>query len=241
MPLTSEDFTLPSLTEKKNKVSADKDFMQRLREATAKDKEIMKLLNQADQLKESQPEPKAKMELIDGLAHRIDERGPRIVVPSEILTDTIRECHDQKAVGHRGVHYTYQQIKAVFTWKGMNAHIAQYIANCHTCRRGKTPRHAPYGLLKPLAVPSQPWTDITVDLITGLPPTETGNNAIMTVVDRLTKMKHFIACKASEQSTSAQSLARLFFQHVWCQHGLPDTIVSDRGPPVHFFLLESPL
>ena len=85
-------------------------------------------------------------------------------------------------------------------------------------------------LLRPLPVPDSPWCNISVDFVRPL-PTSDGFNMIMVVVDRLTKMPHYIPCttKVADSGTSAPAMARLFRDHVFPLHGLRDTIVSDRG------------
>jgi transposase InsO family protein len=108
----------------------------------------------------------------------------------------------------------------------MRRHVRQYIRNCHTCQRSRTPRHRPSGVLRPLPIPSRPWSSISMDFVTGL-PWSNGNDAIWVVVDRLTKMRHFVPCRTT---TSSSDLADLFLQNVWKLHGLPQDIISDRGP-----------
>ncbi len=78
----------------------------------------------------------------------------------------------------------------------------------------------------PLTVPSRCWQSISMDFITDL-PISAGHDSILVVVDRLSKMAHFIPC--SKDVTSEQT-ASLVFQHVVHLHGLPDNIVSDQGP-----------
>ena len=75
-------------------------------------------------------------------------------------------------------------------------------------------------------VPQKTWTHLTVDFITKL-PVVAGKDAILVVCDRLSKMTHFVA---TTKETSAEGLARLFRDNVWKLHGLPESIVSDRGP-----------
>ena len=87
-------------------------------------------------------------------------------------------------------------------------------------------RHAPYGLLSPLRIPTRPWASVSLDWITDLPPSHY-HDAIPVVVDRLTKMALFIP---TTKSMSAPEVASLFLQHVVRPHGLPDTLVSDRDP-----------
>jgi len=77
----------------------------------------------------------------------------------------------------------------------------------------------------PNSIPEKPWVDISVDFITKLPLAQ-GYNLILVVVDRLTKMVHFIS---TTEKTFAEGLARLFRDNVWKLHGLPESIISDRG------------
>ena len=87
-------------------------------------------------------------------------------------------------------------------------------------------RHAPYGLLSPLPIPTRPWASVLLDWITDLPFSHY-HDAILVVVDRFTKMALFIP---TTNSMAAQDVASLFLQHVVRPHGLPDTLVSDKDP-----------
>ena len=80
--------------------------------------------------------------------------------------------------------------------------------------------------LKLREVPEKPWTHILVDFITKL-LIVVGKNAILVVCDRLSKMMHFVA---TIEGTTAEGLARLFRDNMWRLHGLPGSVVSDRGP-----------
>ena len=77
----------------------------------------------------------------------------------------------------------------------------------------------------PNTIPEKPWSHISADFITKLPLAQ-GYDAILVVCDRFSKMAHFIA---TTEKTSAEGLAKLFRDHVWKLHGLPESIVSDRG------------
>jgi len=78
----------------------------------------------------------------------------------------------------------------------------------------------------PNSIPEKPWSHISADFITKLPLAQ-GYNSILVVVDRLTKMAHFIP---TTEKTTAEGLARLFRDNVWKLHSLPESIISDRGP-----------
>ena len=104
--------------------------------------------------------------------------------------------------------------------------MERYVRNCHTCKRAKPTRHAPYGTLRPLEIPDLPWQHLTMDFVTGLPE-DSEFNAILMVVDRLTKMRHLVPCR---DTCNARELATLYLTYVFRYHGLPLSIVSDRGP-----------
>ena len=83
-----------------------------------------------------------------------------------------------------------------------------------------------FGVLCPLPVPDEPWEDISMDCVVGLPGCE-GFDAKLVVVDQLSKMRHFIPC---HPTIDALGLAELFLREVVRIHGLQLTIISDRGP-----------
>jgi len=97
---------------------------------------------------------------------------------------------------------------------------------CDSCQRNKNYMEQPAGKLIPNSISEKPWTHISADFITKLPIAQ-GYNSILVVVDRLTKMVYFIP---TTEKMLAEGLARLFRDNVWKLHGLPESIVSDRGP-----------
>jgi hypothetical protein len=120
----------------------------------------------------------------------------------------------------------YMDLKERFWWNNMKRDIAEYIAKCDVCSRVKAEHQKPAGLLQPLKVPDWKWDKIGMDFITGLPRTKSGYDSIWVVVDRLTKVAHFIPVKTTY--TSAK-LADIYMKRIVCLHGVPKSIVSDRG------------
>ena len=108
----------------------------------------------------------------------------------------------------------------------MKKDIAEYVAVCDVCQRVKAEHQKPAGLLQPLPIPEWKWDKLGMDFITGLPKTRLGYDSIWAVVDRLTKVAHFIPVKTTY--TSAK-LAKIYMTRIVCLHGVPRTIVSDRG------------
>lgn len=140
-------------------------------------------------------------------------------------TKILQLCHDSPMAGHYGVAKTIELLKRQFWWPKLYPSIRAFIASCPTCSRAKSNRHKPYGLLMPLPVPDRPWGSVSLDFITDL-PMDSNYDAILVIVDRLTKMAHFIP---TTKTCTAQQASQLFLDHIVRLHGLPDDIVSDRG------------
>jgi transposase InsO family protein len=147
----------------------------------------------------------------------------RLLVPEGFRKEVLKKEHDSKIAGHFGRERTIELITRNFYWPGLEEEVRNYCNKCDSCQRTKAPRHAKHGLLHPLELPSSPWTYISVDFITDLPESN-GCKNIMVVVDRFTKMAHFIPTAKRESSV----VARLFLDNVWKYHGLPLDVVSDR-------------
>ena len=149
-------------------------------------------------------------------------------VSEALQTEVLQEVHDQPASGHPGVARTVSMLKRHFYWSGCTADIKRYVRNCHPCQRSKAPRNKLNELLVSLPVPEQRWRDIAMNFITGLPKSE-GYNAICTIIDRLTKERHYVPCHWGEDGTSTEVTVWIMIWNVFRLHGLPDFITSDRG------------
>lgn len=103
----------------------------------------------------------------------------------------LHEFHDTSRSGYFGYLRTYKKLASIVYWEGMRRRIQEYVQACETCQRNKYQTLSPGGLLQPLPIPTQVWSDISMDFIGGLPKVH-GIDTIMVVVDRLTKYAHFI-------------------------------------------------
>src|SRR3981189_672250 len=118
----------------------------------------------------------------------------------------------------------------------MSWYIGLYTKSCDLCCRTKAQRHKPTGELHPSATPTSRWSTISVDFVSELPLAKSNHNAIMNVVDVASKRAHFIP---TYNTVTAEDSARLFLRHIWKLHGLPDAVISNRGPQfIANFMLE---
>jgi hypothetical protein len=138
----------------------------------------------------------------------------------------MQQHHDIVTAGDLGRSTTLEYLLRTYTWPKMHADVDHYTHNYHTCQRSKPNWHALFGVLRLLPIPERPWQVISMDFVTGL-PWSNNCDAIWVVVDRLTKEQHLIPC---DMDVDAKELANLFIAHIFCLHGLPLTIISDRGP-----------
>ncbi|KAI3526019.1 hypothetical protein L1887_05170 [Cichorium endivia] len=149
-------------------------------------------------------------------------KGNQLCIPdSSLRLQIIKELHGE---GHVGRDRTLQLVQSSYFWPTMRKEVERFVKRCRICQVSKgTATNA--GLYMPLPVPLQPWVDISMDFVLGLPRTQRGNDSIFVVVDRFSKMVHFVPCK---KTTDAVNVAQLFFREVYRLHGLPSSIVSDR-------------
>jgi hypothetical protein len=122
------------------------------------------------------------------------------------------------------VYFVDFHLMCVTTWQ--RNFVEEYVCTCDVCCRSKMPRHQPFGRLQPLPIPGGLWKSISLDFITNLPPSE-GFDTILTVVDRFTKMTHFIPCM---KTINSEETTNMVMREVFRHHGLPDNIIGDRGP-----------
>ncbi|MBW0512477.1 hypothetical protein O181_052192 [Austropuccinia psidii MF-1] len=107
----------------------------------------------------------------------------------------------------------------------MNQFIKDYVSSCQKCSRNKKIHHKKFGLLKPLQISSGPWISLSIDFITQL-PLSNSFETILVAVDRFSKKEIFIT---AYEAVTALELAQIFISLVFSKHGLPVSIVSDRG------------
>ena len=126
-------------------------------------------------------------------------------------------------MAHFGAKKTEDVLAAHFFCLNMRRDVEHYMSCYTTCNKNKSCLIS-HGLYMPLLVPSVPWEDISMNFVLGLPRTKRRRDSIFVVVDRFSKIAHFIPCHKSDAATN---IADLFFREIIRMHGVPNTIVSD--------------
>jgi hypothetical protein len=203
-----------------NQLKLESVLLQRIMDAQ-KDNEGMKHIHE-------------KIEAGRAKCFRKDDQGivcfnNRIVVPKneEIRQQILDEAHLSRYYIHPGSTKMYHDLKQHYWWTKMKIEIACYVVKCDTCRRVKAIHVKTAGPLQSLPIPTWKWEDISMDFVVGLPRTAKGFDSIWVIIDRLTKIAHFLPVKVKYPVIA---YAELYIACILSLHGVPKTIVSDRVP-----------
>ena len=173
----------------------------------------------------------------DLLYHQSESHGLRLYIPKmALITDSNRrttimrsqllmEYHDSLFAGHAGMNRMAEHLGRYFYWERMRDDIRTHIRGCQQCQQNKYKRGPPIGLYTGRRVPVRRWETISIDFITDLPLTNKGNNAILVVMDMLSKRVYCIECNMTlTGKETAELLVNSVFRHV----GLPSRIICDN-------------
>nr|GEV08671.1 hypothetical protein [Tanacetum cinerariifolium] len=139
------------------------------------------------------------------------------------LRDLImHESHKSKYSIYSGSTKMYQDLRRLYWWPNIKADIATYVYKCLTCAKVKAEHLKPSGLLQQSKILRWKWENVTMDFVTGLPRTPSGNDLIWVIVDRLTKPDHFLPKKKTD---SIKKLAELYLKEIMCRHGVPVLVI----------------
>ncbi|KAL4032368.1 hypothetical protein IC575_005439 [Cucumis melo] len=149
-----------------------------------------------------------------------------LCVPADGAVKTeLLKAHSSPFFMHPCSTKMYQDLKRVYSWCNMKREVAEFVNKCLVCQQVKAPRQKPTGLLQSLSVPEWKWKNVSMDFITGLPKTLRGFTVIWLVVDRLTKLEHFISGKSTYTTSK---WAQLYLTEIVRLHGVPVSNVFDR-------------
>nr|GEW71538.1 putative reverse transcriptase domain, ribonuclease H-like domain, aspartic peptidase domain protein [Tanacetum cinerariifolium] len=183
---------------------------------------------------EASKDLKAQAKWLRGLERHFEKRNDggvyffdRIWIPSVggIRKLIMNEAHTSRYSVHLGPDKMYYDLKDLYWWHGMKKDIAEYVSKCLTCSKIKVEHQKPSGLLKQPEIPEWKWEKITMDLVTKLPKSSSGHDAIWVVMDRLTKSAHFLPIR---EDYKTEKLARIYINEIVARHGVPVSIISDH-------------
>ena len=200
----------------------EEEIVKKIKEARDKDEEVIKVVEEMK---------KAGVKMLRDEEWQIEEglvlKEERVYVPKDkkLRVEIIRLHHDTPIAGHGGQWKMVELVTRNYWWPGITKEIKRYVEGCDQCQRMKNRAEIPAGKLRPNQVPERPWQHILVDFITKLPVSK-GHDSILVVCDRFSKMSHFVA---TTEKTTAEGLVRLFRDNVWKLHGLPESVILDRG------------
>ncbi|GJY33161.1 putative reverse transcriptase domain-containing protein [Tanacetum coccineum] len=148
----------------------------------------------------------------------------------------MHELHTSKYLIHPGSDKMYQDLEKLYWWPNMKDKIATYISKCLTCEKVKAEYQKPSGLLVQPVIPVWKWENITMDFITKLLKTSSGQDTIWVIVDRLTRFAHFLPMKETD---SMEKLTRQYLKEVVSRHGVPVLIMYDQDSKFTSHFLKS--
>ena len=147
----------------------------------------------------------------------------------DLRRDIVRTFHDHITAGHPGELGTYNAVRQHYWWPGLRTFVKNYVQGCGLCQQFKINRSP----MKPALLPTEgahvprPFAYCSMDLITDLPPAD-GFDSILVVVDQgLSKGVILLPCT---KTLTSEDTARLLLDNLYKRFGLPDKIISDRGP-----------
>jgi transposase InsO family protein len=206
----------------------DEDFLAAVRSGYAADPKTAAVLQQLQSGGTVPPKRAGGQQWVldDGLLWQQHGDQRRVYLPADVQlqTQVLQRFHDEPSAAHRGPLKTLARIHQHYAWAGMRAQVFRYCRSCPVCQAAKSSNQPPAGQPQPLAVPDRPWQHICMDFVGPL-PSSAGYTSIMVVVDRFSKMAHFLP---TVNTAAAPDTARLFISGVYRLHGLPESIVSDR-------------
>jgi Integrase zinc binding domain len=174
--------------------------------------------------------PLQRYQTIDGPMWKMQDTGKLAIPPDpELFREIMKTWHDLPTAGHPGRDKTTRHITNQYHWPGARQWIEGYVKGCATCQQNKNLTHRTRTPLYCITVPpeAQPFEQIAMDLITGLPKSE-GYDAILTIADHgCSRGALFLPCHTT---ITGPQITQLYLNNVYRWFGLPKRIISDQDP-----------
>ncbi|GKD91019.1 putative reverse transcriptase domain-containing protein [Tanacetum coccineum] len=177
---------------------------------------------------------KAPAEWLIGLETHFEQRNnggiyffDRIWIPSvgSVWKLIMDEAHTSRYSIHPSANKMYYDLRDLYWWPGMKRDVTEYVSRCLMCSKIKAEHQKPSRLLQQPEIPEWKWEKITMDLVTKLPRSSSGYDAIWVIMDRLTKSAHFLPIR---EDYKTENLTRIYINEIVARHGVPVPIISNR-------------
>ncbi|XP_069176273.1 uncharacterized protein [Procambarus clarkii] len=151
--------------------------------------------------------------------------GDQIVVPSVFRPKLLETAHANRFAGHGGISKTFQRLAKSFYWPHMKEDVRRFCKTCHACQvAGKANQPVPKAPLNPIPSIGEPFEHLILDIVGPLPPSTSGVQYLLTILDRVSRYPEAIPLK----TITAKVLVKHLFWFV-SRYGLPKTIQTDQG------------
>jgi transposase InsO family protein len=149
---------------------------------------------------------------------------------NKLRREVLQQYHDHETAGHPGAATTYFLLSRDYWWPGMTTYVKQYVKGCGKCQQNKINRHPWKGPLRPIAGPQSlnPFTQISMDLLTDLPTSEDGYDTLLVVVDH--GLSKGLILAPTNKTVTSLGIAELLRDNVFKRYGISETLISDRDP-----------
>ena len=144
-----------------------------------------------------------------------------------LLVDFLKEIHEFSTSNHSEFNRMKNLLRRNYYWFNMRKIVRRYVRNCHECQRIKIFKDRKNDLFILLIISLQRWIDISIDFITRLFDVH-DHNFIYTIIDRLSKKRHYAFCTTKDESTNVEVTTKIFIQYVFRIHDLLFFIIFDR-------------
>jgi transposase InsO family protein len=146
-----------------------------------------------------------------------------ICAPRSMRNFILKRCHDNPLAGHLGFNKTLEIVQRHFHWEGCYSDVQGYVQNCLSCKKRKA-KSTPVPL-QPVVEATYPLEKLSLDIVGPLPKSDRGNRYILTCQDYFTRFPEAYAIP----DQTAETIARVLVENIFCRHGVPKYILTDRG------------
>ena len=192
-----------------SEVEVDSKLLQKFEEEYTHDEESKAIFEH--------PDCHPKFKALNQRIYWVDKDRLRLYVPSGSLRNAVMsELHDAHCSGHLCIKRTSDLVKRDFYWHSWESDVAEFVRSCDACQCNKPSNQRSAGLLQPLEITHNRWEKVSMDLITHLPKTQAGYDALLVMVDYGTKM---VMLRPTKGTATAVDVAKIFMDSIVRVHG----------------------